>query len=889
MHHIIETEIVADEHQTEAKQRFRPGRYFQKITRRSAFLIANGRLFVMAAADTRPALQSVSAALDFSSIFSKFHNSEDIVLKEDDFKYVLSYLFLHTATLRQYMNQIAKNPLLSYRLLYMRELFESPLPGSSVLQQLSFEDCDNGSQRLAFLKNDLDLMTADSPPLVFRLRQYEQFLVDSVPVLYARYGRDYPLSTFMSLSFIVGPACVISLCLSFPHFICPCFARALTGPDTRLLCYLCAMSPAHRPLLHPRLLPYPVHFALLAIRFFPDEAPLIITSALEVGLPGIRDELYAIRRRPALSHRFWLCYARCCAADASLSERDAELLDSCPDDNLLVHLLFAIENAPAKIFTDFIQRFQKTAGTMTTVLELFCMADANRLAEVSAQIRGLLGERFEWEARSAFSNSFVKSFDAFSFQESWFGTGTMALSLIGSLSEKLLSVRVLVRLLPTILNNTKAIEISSVDAIQKVIALLARIYLPGSPQEYQANVENIVSQKKRTFVHSKIFANSCRAVVWLVLILYSEQTRQNQHLDFGSLPELNSIPIRFILNCAYHDEKCNSVFPYLSKLCQIVVPYTFCQAPLMTHKPQFLLKCEASAPTFLQDLHPASLDDAAFNIWMIHRFIMPFNYSMETISALGGPREIGQLHEIFQFPHDILRNRIALKMIMVCLIDMISFWERLFGTPESKNDPLPSNYLILRKAIDLLNDPFVDPRPVCEFINDVFWTLKTPLKLLEALLLNGFDWNLIPKVVEGVPVLSDPLIHPSIKKNLGVSAHVSLFLFLFVSHLAFVHRTKAHYDLAKAVLGSFGEMTEKVIVVDSETLPVILDGLVRIAKAFPDMALMVDERIEGIRRSLPSACQMPLIDVALHAIVSHVMAGGLTEEDDVADEEEHAE
>jgi hypothetical protein len=55
------------------------------------------------------------------------------------------------------------------------------------------------------------------------------------------------------------------------------------------------------------------------------------------------------------------------------------------------------------------------------------------------------------------------------------------------------------------------------------------------------------------------------------------------------------------------------------------------------------------------------------------------------------------------------------------------------------------------------------------------------------------------------------------------------------------------------------------------------------------MAVMVDERIEGMRHSLQSACQTALIDVALQAIVTYVMAGTLTEEDVAAVEEEHRE
>jgi hypothetical protein len=107
--------------------------------------------------------------------------------------------------------------------------------------------------------------------------------------------------------------------------------------------------------------------------------------------------------------------------------------------------------------------------------------------------------------------------------------------------------------------------------------------------------------------------------------------------------------------------------------------------------------------------------------------------------------------------------------------------------------------------------------------------------------------------------------------------------------LCVVHRTKANYDLAKVVLGSFDAMAEKVVLINSDTLPVILNGLLKIVKAFPDMAVMGDERIEGMKHSLPSACQIPLIDVALQTIVKYLMAGPLNEEDVSAIEEEYGE
>jgi hypothetical protein len=284
--------------------------------------------------DVRAVVEAVNAAIDLTTIFQRFQIAKDIPLKDADFRVVLPYLFLNPGLLRSFSVPVQKSAPLCYRLNCMRELFEAGPDGAG---PANFEDCESNAQRLALLRADLALLAAGQRARAFRLSQYEQFLADALSVLYARFAGDYPLPAFLHAAFAAGDCAVLSLCFAFPHFLCAAFRLALArGASARLLCCLCGLSPCHRPILLQKLVHLPVHFALLSLRFFPDESPLILTATLETGVSGMKEELAVIRKRDNPLHLFWLCYARCCASDAIMSERDVELFEYCHDDRLFV-------------------------------------------------------------------------------------------------------------------------------------------------------------------------------------------------------------------------------------------------------------------------------------------------------------------------------------------------------------------------------------------------------------------------------------------------------------------------------------------------------------------------------------------------------------------------
>jgi hypothetical protein len=746
----------------------------------------------------------------------------------------------------------------------------------------NFEDCESNSQRLAFLRKDLSLIEDGQPPHVFRLSQYEQFLADAISVLYARFSNEYRLLTFLHAAFAAGDLAVLSLCFSFPHCICNAFHLALARNSTaRLLCCLCGLSPFHRPILLPKLSHLPFHFALLSLRFFPDESHLILTSTLETGVPGTKEELVAIRRRDNPSHLFWLCYARCCASDASMTERDVELFEYCHDDRLLVHLIFSIENASSKVLSDFCNRFQRTPSTMQIALGLLALAKAQRMDELSSRIRAVLGDRFEFRARLTFSDHMLKVLNAMSIQDSWFGKGTTGLAILGSLIDSI-PVSRSSKIIPDLLNTVETVDISDVETIDRFLAQVVKADFPNIPREYRPFIDNITVHSRPSFQREAILDNCCRAVIWLIFILSAEAPIQPlKDVQIASFALINTLPLKFVLNRAYYCEGCSSVYSHLCKLAQQIAPHVFCQPSLMTHKPRFLAASCGDSVRFLRDLANSrdQIDESVLWQWKLHWFMMPFQYVTDTIVALGGPRDFALLHEVWDFPLAVLRNAYALRIITACLVDLVAFWDKLFQM-DGRPDRTAPELLIVSKAINLLRDPFVDISTIGNFLNSAFVIMCQQVRFFEEFLLCGFDYLLIPKVVESVPFCEElwQLIAHLMKQKVALKSDEWVFIFQFAAHLAVAHRSMAAHGFFREFLiadldaRSRGSLRE-------ETFPRVVDALLCIVTAFPEFADTADCALQMARAAIGADGAAhrikPIVDAAQQRITAHLLSATL--------------
>ena len=787
-------------------------------------------------------------ATRLSEMFVSVRGENEIRASEEDLRVTLPFFLLNSQKLNLLPDKIYRTPGVIFRLNSMRELFEcTSIP--KIPDTMSFEDCTTTAQRLFFLSEDLELLNAGQPAKAMNMHQYQQFMSDSLVILYARFGREVPLSAFIAAAFSIGDTAVLALAFTFPHFICPLFKAALNlESKPELLVTLAAICPAHRPLFLSEIKRYPMFFALFAIRYFPEEAPMMITSLGANGLGGLRSELLSIKRK---TQQFYLCYARCCASSGDITEQDYHVLEHCTDDQLLIHLMFAVDDS--RYIGSFADRFLKKTESMTLVLELISDVRESNTNDVAEKIAKVLGDDIEWTPKTAFASHVMKNlWDVINIDPRWFGKGNTGLHLIDAYRDDL-SLAKITEVLPVVINGAEYVDFASITYIDHFVQLVSRQFcdkvydLPG----FARTIEGVLNKSGNSFDLSFIATNCCPAVLYLELLLFEEEriaalTRQDQ--SYPRFLMANKLPIRFVVNCAFHNPNCAKIFGQLCGKCQMVLPYLFCQSPLIGQKTEYLLSDKDPAG-FLSNLprRVQELGYDAFTIWMKHRFVMPFQYVIDTIAALEGPVEFLQLQDAFSFPTEVLHNAVCLKIICVCLLDILALYQELFPVSEVKVKTNASLFLFLQRAIDLLKDPLIDAKEVCAFINDIFFTANRCIWLLDPLLQLGVDDSLIPILTRNVNALAkDPLSWNrmiDISSNKATSTKTRLFLLVFASYAAEVSPSQEAYDVCFRMLSA----TREIQSITEENVDKVLASVVRIARVFPDLAGLADSVLERFR------------------------------------------
>jgi len=294
-------------------------------------------------------------------------------------------------------------------------------------------------------------------------------------------------------------------------------------------------------------------------------------------------------------------------------------------------------------------------------------------------------------------------------------------------------------------------------------------------------MDQVLDRSGDAFELAAIARNCCPAIVYMELLLHAEDRLANRHdRPWPRFARANRLPLRFALNCAFHNPNCALVFEHLCVRCNAVLPHVFSQATLMGEKPAYLLSV-GCARAFLSDLatRAEEIDESAVRIWMIHRFVMPVQYTIDTTAALNGPQEFEHIHEAFKFPIGVLRNKCALKIVCACVLDVAALFEAASGSARTTEI-----LLVIRRATNLLLDPMICGKVVCGFINELLLVTSDPAALLDAWLTSGIDDSMIETIARGVNVLQTSWRMIDTIWSARPPLKTKLFLVLFASHLA---------------------------------------------------------------------------------------------------------
>lgn len=840
--------------------------------------------------------ESINNALELSDVFVKLHgfssNNESISIKDEDHDIILPYLFFNP----KYLGIIPKSPHILFRLSYMRELFEANIDDDpSLFDKLPslFEECQSPFQKITFLRRDLAIIEErnnnnnennSNNPKFLNLLQYSQYISDCLPILYARLYSSYKLSTFISVAFGIGENAIKSFCFCFPNVIFPVFRAILIANSTEmsrniadsavgssnysLLINIVTISPNHRPLLHPKLLMYPLIFSLLAIKFFKEESPLIILSSIQGCYPEIKPQLLTIAKQGNLSPSFYKLYARCCSVQSALDNADYDILKGCKDDKLIICTLFNIDQTQSQIFSNFLQNFSRNSSSMSFLFDLIYDLKEKKNDDLSYKIKNVLGDDYDWQVKHTFYNYFCTSLKNIELKSSFLGTDLDGLKIFSWLideSETTCSFN----WLPNIIFTLTKVDVNAFHYLLVILNFIKTKKI----EDFKLTIEQFMKDANKVFELQKVAKNPAPAIAVLFLLLEAEKIILHQTNSFD-LSLINKLPLRFVICCASQFENCSSIFYIISKLCNSYAGHVFYQSPYMTLSPEYLLSkgnseeflIQLADIVFKKEFHLITEDTYAD--WMIHRFISPYQYVVDTIYALGGPLGIEQLHQIFEFPKEVLRNKFLAKIIFICLIDIVALYEKIYPHSEKEKSFNGSVVLVLHSAFDLLKDPLIDSKAVFNFINDLFyispWIFKT-------LIVQGCDVDLIHSITHGATFFNDfmdyicQIINQYANKNM-------IFALQFTFELADAYRNSHLNAICREILKSMYSNLK----VNDNNAQIVIDSLLKIYRIFPDLYVYVNQMLTAIKNQLSTQNSNPniisVLDLAFNEITSYSFA-----------------
>lgn len=803
----------------------------------------------------------INEAMQLSDIFVKFHglstSNESVTLKEEHYNIILPFLFFNPNK----FPSIPKSSHISFRLSYMQELFEA---SSNIIEDSFdklpklFEECEDPSQKVQFLLRDLHIIEyrenskGNQSPYFLNLLQYSQYISDCLPILYAKFCSLFKLNTFISVAFAIGENAIKSFCFCFPNVILPVFQRMRTTADS-LIINIATLSPNHRAILLPKLPQYPLIFSLLAIKFFKEEAPLIILSSIKGCYPEIKTELSKIpkNQKTGYTPAFFKLYARCCSALSVLDPSDYEILKQCRDNKLIIATLFNIEQTQNKFFAEFFKNFIQNPETMAFLFDLIYSRDGKN-EEISHKIKNILGEDYDWQIKRSFSDFFYSNFKAIDIKIEYLGQDLNGLKIFSYLYEES-DTNCSIHWFPSILLTLTKIDINGIRYLMTIIN-----YIKGKKiEDFKQIIDTFVKEANEANIFDllAISKNPAPSIAATIFILEAE--KQIRHITSSyDISIINHLPLRFVVCCASHFEGCSSVFEILCKLCNFFASHVFYQSSYITLSPEYLLS-KGNPELFLNALSDHifqndynAVNEEICNEWMIHRFISPFQYSVDTIYALGGPLSIEQLHQVFDLKKEILRNKFLLKIICICLIDYVALYEKLYPHSDKEKNFNGSVVLILYSALDLLKDSLIDKKTMLDFLNDLFFISPW---IFRSFVIQGCDPDLIYTITHGVNYLDTFWgVLQEISKIYGKVQSVLYFVLQFSSHLVDKNRSWRASTSCKEILKNAVSLK-----VNDENLSTVVNSILRIFRVFPDLYAYVDQLLKNINEKVKANSSNP--------------------------------
>lgn len=801
-------------------------------------------------------------SLRLSELFYHFHsqNIEDISVSESDFNIILPYLFFNPDKLNLYREKVSANRLYLYRLKKMREIIDSDLDQNIKISK-SFEECKDNFSRLMIIKECLVSESNDSMD-VFNLTQYQQYFADVITVLFPKYGKER-ISNFVMAALRCGETAVLELCFAFPIFIIPIFrAINMNLPPFGLIIKLVTLSKNHRGILLSSLARFHELYIAMALKLFQENSALLIIDSLPfVGkdvIANIKEELYGFRKIEKLSPKYYTVYAQCCGQLTTITDDDVDVLMKAQDDDLLISLLFVIDNANPKVFDGFIRKFQKSPNSLCTMFSFVSDKIKKNNERLLKRIKKSLGIFMNWEIRSTFSNHLFKEhiedyIDKFDFNS--FPDKNSALYIVSTLI-KYISNRV-IDLLPNIIPKLTYLDSYSFDAIVDIVSNLWDTY--KDKNEFANIIYNLINLQIIQDVQG-MMKNPIPAISYTIFLLAAEEKLFSSKMLIQTYL-IEMVPFRFIYYCALNSKSANEIFVRFSKLIYINKTF-FVKTTLSTMEPSFFLPYLDNSPgNFLNEFfkNPLEVNQESHDEWLVYHFIGNVNFVFNTIKALGGPFSIGKVHELLNFPYKYYHNKYLLDVIIRCIIDILSYL--------NANDTV-SIMGLASMTFNLLKDKNIDKEIIKDFLK--FIISLAPDDIIKGIINDGLDRSILPEISD---IFSNYLnFTVMICKNITVSNTKFLIIFEFLSYILQSEKAK-HDKTTRSLYCELLSMEQLIKSSDEHSIMIILDSIFRIFCAFPTLSIKIDNtlcKINDVMKSKSIDCDS-LIEETRSKIQLHLL------------------
>ena len=595
----------------------------------------------------------VQKCVKIASAFDKFQKMKSDDIKEDDLDLdiVLPYIVLHAKDNRNIFKKFQnKSP--SFRVQSMISIFtsqEEPI-NETDFSNINLESYSDG-QKLSFFKMDLELAAKGENCKIFSLNNFSRYLSDIFPILYNRYKSQFPFKAFIHALMFMTENAVIATCFAFPQFIMPMFNKT---SSFSIKAQLSVMSSSFRPILLGKLIPNPYVVATLIIEYLGQQAPEYLLYVFDCDFNELAEPMQPLLRANYQSKAFYLCIARFCACgDRSIRDSEVDKMLKCNDSKLLAALFFYLRIINLNKMGQIVDRFLLDKESFIDLMTFYCAISSRDSNKVSNLMIQYLGPAFTQYDTTAFYHELTNRKH----------------QLIGYLSQNALdhpnALAFLGSLMPQNSDTLKDMMAPAMFSLKTITNLELGTFFDfiqkfSYVEQLPDVVEDIIKQKP-FFEIDSIRKNPAPATAAAMLILCLPLTNKSKQL-------LQKVPIRLILAA------CNRYDVY----------YAFCQAVYKTFsfaedEPFMSLAMEDIKPSMplLDVLHkiktnPSEITKETLDEWKIHHFLNSFNFVIQTLQCLGAPMNLSNLQFVFEFDQSILCNEYSLKIIFICVLDIIS-------------------------------------------------------------------------------------------------------------------------------------------------------------------------------------------------------------------------